>query len=157
MSSIPSSLAAASALYFTLRTISSLNRPIGHGAHRFLDLFERKDAIDVGANLPLGQKLRQGVIMRTACSGNFSAQAPAKTLQWNSSSIAAGFIGTEGIWPLVKPIGISRPPHFISRAICSKIVPPTLSKQNRRLLRDRFIGTLRCHHYQRRSSLSGSS
>jgi hypothetical protein len=30
---------------------------------------------------------------------------------------------------LVKPIGISRPPHLISRAICSKIVPPMLSKQ----------------------------
>jgi hypothetical protein len=38
------------------------------------------------------------------------------------------FIGTDGIWPPVKPIGISRPPHVISRAICSKIVPPTLSK-----------------------------
>src|ERR1700712_2626879 len=45
-----------------LKDDSSLNRPVSHGAHRFLDLLKRKDAIDVGANLPIGQQLRQGVI-----------------------------------------------------------------------------------------------
>ena len=50
---------------------SSLNRPISDGAHRFPDLFQGKDAIDVGADLPLGQPLRQGVIDARGLLGEF--------------------------------------------------------------------------------------
>src|SRR5437763_15785284 len=49
----------------------SLNRPIGHGAHGFLDLFQRKDAIAVGADLPLGQQLRQRAVHARSLLGEF--------------------------------------------------------------------------------------
>src|SRR6478735_9826271 len=50
---------------------SSLNCPIGHGAHGFLDLLQGKDAIDVWTNLPLGQQLRQRVVHARSPLGEF--------------------------------------------------------------------------------------
>src|SRR6266404_1512524 len=84
-----------------LKDDSSLHRPISHGAHRLLDLFQGKDAIDVWANLPLGQKLRQRVIQARSplreflCPGagkdtNYGIVLQQREVHWHRRNLAAG-------------------------------------------------------------------
>src|SRR6202158_5858382 len=84
-----------------LKDDSSLNRPISHGAHRFLDLFQRKDAIDVWANLGLGQQLHQGVMHARSMLREFLCPGAGKDtnngivlqerqVHWHRRNLAAG-------------------------------------------------------------------
>jgi len=65
-----------------------------------------------------GQHCTRVVLHARSLSGNFSARHRQRHQQWNSSS-ERRFIGTEGIWPLVKPTGSAVHPLHQPR-ICSE-------------------------------------
>src|SRR5258705_12170975 len=108
---------------------SSPNRPISHGAHRFPGLFQGKDAIDVGANLPLGQQLRQGVVRARSLLRKFLCPGAGKDTN-NGIVLQKQEVHGHRRNLAARETDRHQPSApLLNRAICSKIVPPTLSKQ----------------------------